>query len=90
MTTKISLQNEKLFSKVKVISNRFRFKILELTQKDSLNISKLGSVLNLAYTKCADYIKLLEKSNLITKRKDGKNVFIQSSVNLTKLIQLLK
>ena len=82
MTTKIPLQNEKLFSKIKVISNRFRFKILELTQKDSLNISKLGSVLNLAYTKCADYVSILEKEELVGKTKEGKEVLVKSKVKI--------
>ncbi|MDA3836357.1 MAG: winged helix-turn-helix domain-containing protein [Nanoarchaeota archaeon] len=82
MTTKILLQNEKLFSKIKIVSNRFRFKILELTQDESLSISKLGSTLKLAYTKCADYVSMLEKEGLIEKTKDGKEVLVRSKVKI--------
>lgn len=82
MTTKIPIQNEKLFSKIKVISNRLRFKILELTQNNPLSISKLGSILKLAYTKCADYVSMLEKEGLIEKIKDGKEVLVRSKVKI--------
>lgn len=82
MTTKTPIQNEKLFSKIKIISNRFRFKILELTQNESLSISKLGSILKLAYTKCSDYVSMLEKEGLIEKTKDGKEVLVKSKVRI--------
>ena len=76
------LDNEELFSKVKVISNRFRFRILELTQEDALSVSQIGAKLGLAYTKCADYVSMLEKIGLVEKEKKGKEVFVRSCVEL--------
>jgi len=84
MSSNIILQNEQLFLKVKIISNRFRFKILELTQKDKISISKLSSMLNLSYTKCADYVSMLEKKGLIDKQKDGKEVLVINNTKFEK------
>jgi predicted transcriptional regulator len=80
MSSNLNLQNEQLFSKIKVISNRLRFRILELTQKEKVSISKLSSILKLSYTKCADYVSILEKQELIKKKKDGKEVFVTSKI----------
>ena len=71
-----------LFEKLKLISNKFRFRIIELTQNDTPNISELSSRLKLSYTKCADYVKLLEKHNLVEKIRDGKKIKIKSKVRL--------
>ncbi len=68
----LSLTNEELFSKVRVISNRYRFKILELTQNENPNISSLSRKIGLSYTKCADYVTLLENKGLIQKERVGK------------------
>lgn len=72
----------KLYEKIKVLSNKNRYKIIELTQNKELSITQLSDELKLSYTKCADYVKLLEKHNLITKRKEGKNVLIKSCVQI--------
>jgi predicted transcriptional regulator len=76
------LKNEKIFNKVKILSNRKRFKIIELTQNKELSISEISSILNLSYTKCADYITALQKENLVQKRKAGKVTLIKSKVRI--------
>jgi len=80
--TRIKLDNQKVYDKLKVMSNHFRFKILELTQTNSKSISKLSSALNLSYTKCADYIRMLEKTELVEKIKSGKEILVKSKVKI--------
>ena len=79
-----NLENLELFEKVKAISNIKRFKIVEMTQKDELNIKELSSQLNLAYTKTVDYVRLLGKLHLIRKNKEGKETKITSIVKIHK------
>jgi len=47
-----------------------------------MNISEISKELKLSYTKCADYIHILEKENLILKHKEGKEVFISSKIKI--------
>ena len=75
---------EELYSKIKLLSNKHRFKIVKLTQKEQLTITKLSQVLNLSYRKCADYITLLEKEELVEKTKKGREVLIKSKIKLYK------
>ena len=85
MLKTISLKNEDLFLQIRAMSNKVRFKILELTQgANSLNITELSSALGVAYTKCADYVSILEKQGLIEKIHNGKEVFVKSKVKLEK------
>ena len=84
MSVKVeSFQNPLLFRKIKLISNLQRFRILELTQDKELNISELSSKLNLAYNKCADYVRLLEQSGLVQKTREGKEAQIRSKVKFS-------
>lgn len=78
MTNTTKLQNEELFRKIRVMSNQYRFRILELTQDKELNITSLSKILGLSYTKCVDYIKILEKEGLIEKTKIKRETFIRS------------
>ncbi len=78
-----SIRNEAIFKKIKLISNSKRFKILELTAKQSMNITDLSSKVSLSYTKCRDYIDELKKNGLVSKVKQGKNVVINSKVKIS-------
>jgi len=82
MTNQELIQNKELYKKVRLIANGLRFKILELTQSKQLSISELSSSLKLSYTKCADYVKMLENLKLITKMKSGKEVLVKSKVTI--------
>ena len=53
---------------------------LELIQKETLSINELSSKLKLSYTKCADYVTLLEQEGLLQKLKDGREVKLISKV----------
>lgn len=78
-----TIQNEKLFLKLRVMSNRIRFRILELTSKnEEFTLTKLGKELGLAYTKCADYVSMLEREGLITKEQRGKEKLIKSNIQI--------
>ncbi len=64
------------------MSNEYRFRILELTQSERPSITALSKMLKLSYTKCADYVSILEKEGLVKKTRDGKEVLIESRVIL--------
>ena len=83
MTKDLALQHYELFTKIRIISNKYRFRILELTQNEQINISELSKILNLSYTKCADYVRLLENANLVEKTKRNKEMLVKSKVNLS-------
>mgnify|MGYP001565328767 CR=1 FL=1 len=77
------IQKQELFGRIKIISNPKRFHILELTEAEQISITELSSKLKLAYTKCADYISMMEKKGLIQKMKVGKEVKVKSMVKLS-------
>ena len=84
MITNTALNNEETFENVRLLSNRLRFKIVELTQDEEMSISELSSILKLAYTRCSDYVAMLESHNLVIKTKEGKNVSVKSKVKISK------
>jgi len=47
-----------------------------------MSISSLSKTLHLSYTKCADYVCLLEKHGLVRKTRVGKEMHVASSVQL--------
>lgn len=82
MNTTITLTNSEVFVKIRALSNRYRFKIIELSLKKEKTITQLGKELHLSYKRCSDYCSKLEKCKLIEKRKEGKEVFVKSRLNL--------
>jgi len=74
--------NEELYKKVKVMANKHRFRILQITQKENPSIAELSKKLKLAYTKTADYVTMLEKLGLVEKSKEGKEVKVQSKIKI--------
>ncbi len=54
MSLNQQVEKQKLFERVRAISNPLRFRILELTEAEQLSIRELSSKLKLAYNKCAD------------------------------------
>ena len=86
MTKNIHIDNEEVFNRIRAMSNKFRFRILELTQNKEINVTELGEQLKLAYNKCADYVKMLEDKGLIIKKKDGKNVLVRSNIKISHIL----
>lgn len=84
MNTKLRLEHEGIFKTIKLISNRIRFKILELSETEK-NVTELGKELKLSYKRTSDYCARLEKLNLVSKRKEGKEVFIKNNVDFSNL-----
>jgi len=83
MSSKSPIQNEKLFLKVRAMSNRIRFRILEIISRDEkFTLTRLSKELGLAYTKCADYVSMLEKEGLIIKEQKGKEKLIKSNIQI--------
>ncbi len=78
------MNNISLFRKVKQLSNEKKFRIIELTQKESLNITTLSNEIKIAFNKCSNYCTQLEKDGLIEKRRDGKNTLVKSKVHFIK------
>ncbi|MFH1224870.1 MAG: winged helix-turn-helix domain-containing protein [Candidatus Diapherotrites archaeon] len=83
----VSLENEELYRKIRVLANKNRFRILELTQSGARSVTELRKETNLAYTKCADYVRMLEKEKLVRKTKKGRETLVKSVV-LLKSIRL--
>lgn len=73
---------EQLYRRIKVISNKTRFRILQLTQEKALSITELSERLKLAYTKTADYVALLEAHELVQKERSGKETLVRSVVTI--------
>ncbi len=85
MNRTIILTNPEIFNKIRALSNRYRFKIIELSLNKEKTITQLGKELNLSYKRCSDYCVKLETNNLIKKRKEGKEVYVKSILNLYSL-----
>ena len=62
-----------------------KFRIIEVTQNKEMNVTMLAKKVDLAYNKCVNYCTDLEKQKLLTKKKDGKNVFVKCKINISKL-----
>ncbi|MBI2659648.1 hypothetical protein HYX07_00625 [Candidatus Woesearchaeota archaeon] len=89
MHRKIPLDNPAIFEKICELSNISKFRIVELTQNKEINITLLAKKVNLAFNKCSNYCTELANLNIIMKEKRGKNVFIKSKVNLSKIDSVL-
>jgi len=76
------IKNAELYKKVKLISNKKRFQIIELTQNKVKSITELSTELNLSYSKTADYVTLLSKNKLVSKKKQGKETLVRSNTKL--------
>jgi len=85
----LPLENRELFEKIRELSNISKFKIMELTQNKPMSVTLLAKKVNLAFNKCSNYCAELEKTDLVSKQKKGKNVFVKSKVNLCKLSYIL-
>ncbi len=77
MSNKIAVENKALYGKVRVLANAYRFRILELVGSEELSITQLSRRLKLSYTKCADYVAMLEKEGLVKKTRKGREVIVQ-------------
>lgn len=75
--------DHKIFKKVKQLSNDKKFKIIELTQKEPLDIGSLAKEIKIAFNKCSNYCSQLEKEGLIEKTKEGKNTLVKSKVSFS-------
>ena len=78
------LKDVENFNKIKLISNKSRFIILEMLSKSELTPTQISSKLNLSFKMCDNYISLLEKQKLVSKRKEGRLVYVKSNVKFDK------
>ncbi|MCK5025912.1 MAG: winged helix-turn-helix transcriptional regulator [Nanoarchaeota archaeon] len=69
-------------NKIKLLTNRYRLLILLLIQEEALSITEISSTIKLSYNKCADYITLMEKEGLVSKRRKGKKTKVRSIVKI--------
>ena len=80
---RVQVEHPILLEKLRLLSNPYRFRIIELTSGQALSITKLSSILKLSYTKCSDYVRLLEKAGLVEKSPHGKEVRVRARVSLS-------
>ena len=85
MHRKLTLDHPDIYGKIREMSNITKFRIIELTQEKEMSITLLAKKADLAYNKCVNYCTDLEKQKLLTKKKDGKNVFVKCKINISKL-----
>lgn len=85
MHRKLKVKNEKLFIKIRELSNPSKFKILEIIQDKEMNVTSLAKKVNLAFNKCSNYCTQLENNKLLIKERDGKSVFVKSNFDMKKL-----
>ena len=71
---------KKLYRIIKLISNEKRFKILYKILNEELTIKEISEIIKLNYDKTKTYVSLLEKENLVSKRKEGRLVYVKSNV----------
>ncbi len=82
MSNTLPIRNDGVYRKIRLMSNQYRFRILELTDNRQMNITELSKALRLSYTKCADYVRFLENEGLVEKTKRNKEVLVKSRVSL--------
>jgi predicted Rossmann fold nucleotide-binding protein DprA/Smf involved in DNA uptake len=87
VNTKIEIKNKEIYEKIKLISNKSVFKILELTQDEELTIDEIVREVKIAKAKVESHLINMHILGLISKTKHGKYVKIKSKINLDNLIQ---
>jgi DNA-binding HxlR family transcriptional regulator len=75
--------DESLYKRIKLLSNKKKFEIVRATQTERKNIKELSKQLKLAYNKCSNYVTDLAKQNFVIKERVGKEVFVKSNVRLS-------
>ncbi|MEK6893936.1 MAG: winged helix-turn-helix domain-containing protein [Nanoarchaeota archaeon] len=90
MNNNLHIENKLVFEKMRQLSNRNKFRIIELTQKDEMAITLIAREIRLAYNKCSDYCTKLQRIGLIEKRKQGKEVLVKSKIDVGILSNALK
>ena len=90
MNKDLLIENRLVFEKLRQLSNRNKFRIIELTQKDEMAITLIAKEIKLAYNKCSDYCTKLQRVGLIDKKKRGKEVLIKSKIGMESLSDALK
>ena len=90
MTKKFNLNNPLLFERIKTISNPARFKILEIVCDRKASVTQIGKIIGIKYRRCSEYIRKMEKLGLVNKKKDGKEVFVESNIELKRLSEILE
>jgi len=83
MSNKPYIKQKECLEKIRAISNPYRFRILELTSVEAMNIKSISMGIGLSYTKCADYVKILEKKGLVAKARKGRETIVRSNVKLS-------
>jgi ArsR family transcriptional regulator len=66
----------------KAVGDQLRANILRALAHDSFGVLELGSIFDMAQPAMSHHLKLLSTAGLVTKRKEGTNVFYRRSVSL--------
>jgi len=90
MHRKVEVKNKELFTKIKELSNPSKFRILEIIENGKMSVTLLAKKVNLAFNKCSNYCSQMEKVNILTKEKKGKNVFVKSRLEIKELEKVFR
>jgi len=80
MVNQVPIQNEFLYKRMRELGNKQKFKVVELTQNNEMSITDINKHPKLKYKRCSEYIHKLEKLGVVSKRKEGKNVFVKGKI----------
>lgn len=69
------------YEKIKVLSNKYRFEIMELVSKDSMNISQISSEIGLSYDKTREYVNKLAEVGLVKKESKGRETHVKTLIS---------
>lgn len=70
----VEYELDKIFNS---LSDPTRRDILKRVSKSSLSINEIAGVYNMSLAAVSKHLKVLEKANLIVKRKEGKQYFVE-------------
>jgi DNA-binding transcriptional ArsR family regulator len=80
---------EKASQTFRVLMHPDRISIIDLlVQEERVEVGKIMSTLNLGQAVCSNHLSVLKRNNLVTSRRQGKNVLY--SVKLSKLQNIIE
>lgn len=74
---------------LKAIAQPVRLKILELLRDKELCICEIAPMINGEQSNVSKHISVLEKSKLVTTRKEGVRVFVKANPHIYKILDSL-
>jgi DNA-binding transcriptional ArsR family regulator len=82
INNQIEIHNKDIYVKLKLISNKTVFKILEIIQDKELTTNEIISIVKISKPKVLVHLTNLNSMGLISKRIEGKELKVKSNLDL--------